>query len=153
MHAYTFHEHELAVGRLAASIGFQQISLSHQIMSMFRIVPRYDDGVVSTYAFSFLFFSFFLLKLVCVSEWWRCRGFTTTVDAYLTPLIKRYIEDFSSGFDEGLASNVKISFMRSDGGLAPVDRFTGSSSILSGPAGISLPGFPSHLILHMTSMT
>jgi 5-oxoprolinase (ATP-hydrolysing) len=57
------------------------------------------------------------------------------VDAYLTPLIKRYIENFSKGFDEHLTQNVRISFMRSDGGLAPVDRFRGSSSILSGPAG------------------
>lgn len=62
-------------------------------------------------------------------------GFTATVDAYLTPLIKRYIENFSKGFDDRLAQSVQISFMRSDGGLAPVDRFRGSSSILSGPAG------------------
>jgi 5-oxoprolinase (ATP-hydrolysing) len=63
------------------------------------------------------------------------------VDAYLTPLIKRYIENFSKGFDEHLTKNVRISFMRSDGGLAPVDRFRGSSSILSGPAGSPKP-FP-----------
>ncbi|ELR11567.1 5oxoprolinase [Acanthamoeba castellanii str. Neff] len=102
MHSYTFHEHEALVGQVAAKIGFEQISLSHEVMSMFRIVPR---------------------------------GFTATVDAYLTPLIKRYIENFSKGFDEHLTKNVRISFMRSDGGLAPVDRFRGSSSILSGPAG------------------
>lgn len=63
------------------------------------------------------------------------------MDAYLTPLIKRYIENFSKGFDEHLTKNVRISFMRSDGGLAPVDRFRGSSSILSGPAG-SPKSFP-----------
>jgi len=40
MHAYTFHEHENLVGQVAADIGFDQISLSHEVMSMFRIVPR-----------------------------------------------------------------------------------------------------------------
>jgi 5-oxoprolinase (ATP-hydrolysing) len=40
MHSYTFHEHEALVGQVAAKIGFEQISLSHEVMSMFRIVPR-----------------------------------------------------------------------------------------------------------------
>jgi hypothetical protein len=40
MHSYTFHEHEALVGQVAAKIGFGQISLSHEVMSMFRIVPR-----------------------------------------------------------------------------------------------------------------
>eukprot|EP00249_Psilotum_nudum_P017421 c26315_g1_i2 orf=81-3959(+) len=62
------------------------------------------------------------------------RGLTATVDAYLTPVIKDYLQSFLSGFDEGL-ENVTVSFMQSDGGLTPGYRFSGHKGILSGPAG------------------
>ena len=62
------------------------------------------------------------------------RGFTTTVDTYLTPAIKRYLKGFSSGFVDNL-QNVNVQFMQSDGGLTPMDYFNGSRAILSGPAG------------------
>eukprot|EP00742_Colponemidia_sp_Colp-10_P008402 GILJ01009100.1.p1 GENE.GILJ01009100.1~~GILJ01009100.1.p1 ORF type:complete len:1330 (+),score=217.58 GILJ01009100.1:312-3992(+) len=62
------------------------------------------------------------------------RGYTACSDAYLTPTIKRYIDNFKNGFDENL-STVPVLFMQSDGGLASVDSFTGSRAILSGPAG------------------
>lgn len=62
------------------------------------------------------------------------RGLTATVDAYLTPVIKDYLTGFLSGFDEGL-DKVTVSFMQSDGGLTPKDRFSGHKAILSGPAG------------------
>jgi 5-oxoprolinase (ATP-hydrolysing) len=62
------------------------------------------------------------------------RTCTTCVDAYLTPVIKRYLDSFCVGFDSNL-SEVKISFMQSDGGLTPMDSFLGTHAILSGPAG------------------
>lgn len=62
------------------------------------------------------------------------RGFTAAADAYLTPHILRYVETFSSGFDEGLR-NVPVYFMQSDGGLTDVASFSGHKAILSGPAG------------------
>lgn len=62
------------------------------------------------------------------------RGCTTCVDAYLTPVIKRYLESFSSGFDSNFI-NVNVSFMQSDGGLTPMSSFLGNKAILSGPAG------------------
>lgn len=40
MHAYTYVEDELTVGMLAEEIGFHQVSLSHQVMPMVRLVPR-----------------------------------------------------------------------------------------------------------------
>jgi 5-oxoprolinase (ATP-hydrolysing) len=43
------------------------------------------------------------------------RGGTTCVDAYLTPVIKRYLASFCKGFDDNLR-NVNVSFMQSDGG-------------------------------------
>ncbi|TDH68701.1 hypothetical protein CCR75_004595 [Bremia lactucae] len=62
------------------------------------------------------------------------RGFTTCADAYLTPVIKKYVASFCAGFGDGL-DKVKISFMQSDGGLARMKHFYGHRAILSGPAG------------------
>lgn len=62
------------------------------------------------------------------------RGFTATVDAYLTPVIKDYLSGFLSRFDKDL-DKVNILFMQSDGGLTPENRFSGHKAILSGPAG------------------
>lgn len=62
------------------------------------------------------------------------RGLTSCADAYLSPLIAQYIETFMSGFDENIRS-VPILFMKSDGGLSPVDSFQGFQAVLSGPAG------------------
>ena len=58
------------------------------------------------------------------------RGFTASVDAYLTPCIQQYIEGFFSGFSD---RNLNVLFMQSDGGLT--EEFTGSRAIISGPAG------------------
>lgn len=63
------------------------------------------------------------------------RGQTCCVDAYLNPHIHRYLQSFVEGFDERLLTNVKVFFMQSDGGLAPLNQFSGSKAILSGPAG------------------
>eukprot|EP00873_Tetraselmis_striata_P028673 jgi/Tetstr1/448937/TSEL_036163.t1 len=52
------------------------------------------------------------------------RGFTTAADAYLTPHIMRYLSTFQSGFDAGLA-HVQLGFMQSDGGLSPLETFSG----------------------------
>ncbi|KAI6238728.1 hypothetical protein M3Y99_00654500 [Aphelenchoides fujianensis] len=62
------------------------------------------------------------------------RGFTASADAYLTPIIQRYIHGFQQGF-EGELKDVRLEFMQSDGGLCPVANFMGSKAILSGPAG------------------
>uniref|UniRef100_M4B3E8 5-oxoprolinase n=1 Tax=Hyaloperonospora arabidopsidis (strain Emoy2) TaxID=559515 RepID=M4B3E8_HYAAE len=62
------------------------------------------------------------------------RGFTTCADAYLTPVIKKYVASFCAGFGDGL-DQVNISFMQSDGGLARMKHFHGHRAILSGPAG------------------
>lgn len=49
MHAYAWPEHELAVGRLAAELGFTQISLSSQVMPMVKLVARGDTTMVDAY--------------------------------------------------------------------------------------------------------
>lgn len=64
-----------------------------------------------------------LIKLVS-------RGDTTVVDAYLSPILKRYINQLSSQL-----SKTKLMFMQSNGGLINGDNFQGKDAILSGPAG------------------
>ncbi|XP_040444105.1 5-oxoprolinase isoform X2 [Falco naumanni] len=62
------------------------------------------------------------------------RGYTACADAYLTPCIHRYLESFRAGFAHQLRE-VPVLFMRSDGGLTPMEHFSGARAILSGPAG------------------
>ncbi|XP_054840550.1 5-oxoprolinase [Eublepharis macularius] len=101
LHSYAWPNHEQQVGALARELGFQQVSLSSEVMPMVRAVPR---------------------------------GYTACADAYLTPCISRYLEGFRAGFASRL-QGVPVLFMRSDGGLTPMDAFSGSRAILSGPAG------------------
>ena len=101
LHSYAFKEHECQVGEIARDIGFNQISLSHEVMPMVKMVARGD---------------------------------TTTVDAYLTPHIRNYLDSFRSRFSDNL-KNTKLLFMQSDGGLTDSANFKGSNAILSGPAG------------------
>src|SRR5690606_11542957 len=63
------------------------------------------------------------------------RGHTTLVDAYLSPVLHRYVETLRNGLDELLGRDVPLHFMQSHGGLARAERFRGKDSILSGPAG------------------
>lgn len=103
LHSYVYPEHEKFVGEIAKSMGcFTEISLSHEVMSMVKLVPR---------------------------------GHTACAAAYLTPKITEYLAGFTCGFDDGLMTNVRLDFMKSDGGLTPVNDFGGHQAILSGPAG------------------
>ena len=58
------------------------------------------------------------------------RGDTTVVDAYLSPILRRYVERMASEL-----SDVRLMFMQSNGGLTDARLFRGKDSILSGPAG------------------
>uniref|UniRef100_A0AAR2JUP6 5-oxoprolinase, ATP-hydrolysing n=1 Tax=Pygocentrus nattereri TaxID=42514 RepID=A0AAR2JUP6_PYGNA len=62
------------------------------------------------------------------------RGYTVCADAYLTPKIHQYLNGFTRGF-KGALKDVDVLFMQSDGGLTPMEQFSGSRAILSGPAG------------------
>lgn len=101
MHAYRYPAHELRLGALARSAGFTQISLSHQVSPLSKIVSR---------------------------------GQTTVVDAYLTPILKRYVARLSAAFDAPPRPG-QILFMQSSGGLVDAASFQGRDAILSGPAG------------------
>lgn len=97
MHSHLHPQHERAVGRLAARIGFPQISLSSEVSPLMKLVPRGD---------------------------------TTVVDAYLSPVLRRYVRRVA---DE--LRDVRLMFMQSNGGLAEAHQFRGKDAVLSGPAG------------------
>jgi 5-oxoprolinase (ATP-hydrolysing) len=63
------------------------------------------------------------------------RGTSATADAYLTPVLRAYLDGFFKGFDSSLRSSGRVEFMSSDGGLVDARGFNGLKSILSGPAG------------------
>ena len=67
-----------------------------------------------------------LIKLVS-------RGDTTVADAYLTPILRRYVDQVHDALGEGAVE--RLMFMQSNGGLTDADLFNGRDAILSGPAG------------------
>ncbi len=97
IHAWKFPEMERRLAALAREAGFGQVSASHAVSPLLRLVPRGD---------------------------------TTVVDAYLSPILRRYVDQVASELE-----GVRLFFMQSNGGLAEAHRFQGKDAILSGPAG------------------
>jgi len=97
MHGYRYHQHEARVAELARAAGFAQVSVSHQVSPMMKLVARGD---------------------------------TTVVDAYLSPVLRRYVDQLAEELP-----GVPLQFMQSSGGLTDARAFQGKDSILSGPAG------------------
>ncbi|MGE3868359.1 MAG: hydantoinase B/oxoprolinase family protein [Pseudorhodoplanes sp.] len=149
MHAYRHPEHEKKVAALARDLGFPQVSVSHEVSPLIKLVGRGD---------------------------------TTVVDAYLSPILRRYVERVADEMQGGAANatspplekgrsarvsapggdrqqddplpgpplfkgrersganrenggNPRLMFMMSSGGLTAADLFQGKDAILSGPAG------------------
>ncbi len=98
MHGWRFTAHEARLAELARDAGFTQVSVSHQVAPLIKLIPRGD---------------------------------TTLVDAYLSPVLRRYVDQFSAR----LGSHIRPLFMQSSGGLVQGARFHGKDAILSGPAG------------------
>ncbi|KAF8581969.1 5-oxoprolinase [Ramaria rubella] len=124
VHSYTYPDHELLVGRIARDIGFEQVSISSQLIPMIKMVPRGVSSTADAYLTPILmeyldgFFEGFDEKLR--------RG--SGKDA------KDEREAGTKKGEEGL-HDPRVEFMGSDGGLLDLDNFSGLKSILSGPAG------------------
>jgi 5-oxoprolinase (ATP-hydrolysing) len=97
MHGWRHHAHELAAERIAQATGFEQVSVSHRVSPLMKLVGRGD---------------------------------TTVVDAYLSPILRRYVDEVAAEMP-----GVELYFMQSSGGLAQAHAFQGKDAILSGPAG------------------
>ena len=119
MHGYRYSQHEKQVAEIAKEIGFTQISVSHEVSPLMKLIFRGDTAVV---------------------------------DAYLSPILRRYVEQITSKLSVGMvlprefpipnspfpiphSPFPKLMFMQSNGGLVDAAQFQGKNSILSGPAG------------------
>jgi 5-oxoprolinase (ATP-hydrolysing) len=150
MHAYRFPEHEKRVASLVREMGFAQVSVSHEVSPLIKLVGRGD---------------------------------TTVVDAYLSPILRRYVQRVANEMATGATSSspsplwggsaseasrgggnrvststptpnpspqgggelrrargavedhIRLMFMMSSGGLTAAELFQGKDAILSGPAG------------------
>ena len=69
-----------------------------------------------------------LVKLVA-------RGDTTVIDAYLSPILRRYVQQVADELGVEGGAGPRLMFMQSNGGLTDARRFKGKDAILSGPAG------------------
>ncbi|TGQ94158.1 5-oxoprolinase [Mesorhizobium sp. M8A.F.Ca.ET.208.01.1.1] len=144
MHAWKYPDHEKAVAKVCRKLGFGQVSVSHEVSPLIKLVGRGDTAVV---------------------------------DAYLSPILSRYVQrvagelgaapisplvgEMSAKPTEGGAapptsrsvappsalpgisptrgeisqSPPRLMFMMSSGGLTAADMFQGKDALLSGPAG------------------
>ena len=98
LHGFRYSAHEQKLASIAAEIGFPQISVSHVVAPLIKLVGRGD---------------------------------TTLVDAYLSPVLRQYIQQLE--VDAG--GNISALFMQSNGGLTSSNSFRGKDAVLSGPAG------------------
>ena len=106
VHGYRFNEHESIAGNICRQIGFTQISLSHKVSPLIKLVSRGD---------------------------------TTVVDAYLSPILRRYVQQVADelAIEDGVKNerSPQLMFMQSNGGLTDARLFQGKDAIFSGPAG------------------
>ncbi|KAF8484356.1 Hydantoinase/oxoprolinase-domain-containing protein [Gautieria morchelliformis] len=124
VHSYTYPDHELFVGRIAREIGFQQVSISSQLIPMIKMVPR---GVSSTA-------DAYLTPILMEYLDGFFKGFDDMLRRGSGKEAKDEREAGTKQGDEGL-HDPRVEFMGSDGGLLDLDNFSGLKSILSGPAG------------------
>jgi 5-oxoprolinase (ATP-hydrolysing) len=106
MHAYRYSDHEKKLVALARELGFPQISASHEVSPLIKLVGRGDTTVVDGYL------SPILRRYVA----------QVAADLYSAPAPQ----------DQG---ETRLMFMMSSGGLTAADLFRGKDAILSGPAG------------------
>jgi len=112
MHGYRYPQHERALADSGAADRIPQISVSHEVSPLMKLVSRGD---------------------------------TTVVDAYLSPILRRYVEQVECdllGAESGDSARggPRLQFMQSSGGLTDAHLFQGKDAILSGPAGASRRG-------------
>ncbi|MEU3483731.1 hydantoinase B/oxoprolinase family protein [Streptomyces sp. NPDC033754] len=97
LHGYRHPAHETRIAEAARDAGFTQVSCSHEVSPLIKLIPRGD---------------------------------TTVVDAYLSPILRRYVDEVAREL-----AGIRLMFMQSNGGLREAAHFRGKDAVLSGPAG------------------
>ncbi|MFE1552648.1 hydantoinase B/oxoprolinase family protein [Streptomyces sp. NPDC058718] len=97
LHGYRHPAHETRIAEAARAAGFTQVSCSHEVSPLIKLIPRGD---------------------------------TTVVDACLSPILRRYVDEVAREL-----AGIRLMFMQSNGGLREAAHFRGKDAVLSGPAG------------------
>ncbi len=100
--AIAIRRSEQVAAKVARELGFPQVSVSHEVSPLVKLVGRGD---------------------------------TTVVDAYLSPILARYVKQVSEEELDVARTGARLMFMMSSGGLTAAELFQGKDAILSGPAG------------------
>jgi 5-oxoprolinase (ATP-hydrolysing) len=98
LHGWRWSADEIRLAEIARETGFDQISVSHEVGALIKLVGRGD---------------------------------TTVADAYLSPVLRAYVDRVGAE----LGPDTPLLFMQSNGGLTGARAFRGKDAILSGPAG------------------
>jgi 5-oxoprolinase (ATP-hydrolysing) len=107
MHAYRYSEHERQIAALARELGFAQVSASHEVSPLIKLVGRGDTTVVDSYL-------------------------SPILRRYVAQVAEELNAPSTASGGEGQA---RLMFMMSSGGLTAAELFRGKDAILSGPAG------------------
>lgn len=139
MHAYRYSDHERRVAALARGIGFEQVSASHEVSPLIKLVGRGDTTVVDGYLSPILrrYVAQVAEELIpspLVGEGREggreaTRGPSTVAQSFSSPTL-----DSSSPRGGEVAQHPRLMFMMSSGGLTAAELFRGKDAILSGPA-------------------
>src|SRR4051812_2084670 len=97
MHGWRYTEHEARLGEIGRELGFTQVSVSHEVAPLIKLVGRGD---------------------------------TTVVDAYLSPVLRRYVDRVAAGPPDETHPH----FLQSHGGPAQGPAFPRQEAIFFGPA-------------------
>jgi 5-oxoprolinase (ATP-hydrolysing) len=147
MHAWKYPAHEIAVEELCRAAGFAQISVSHKVSPLVKLVGRGDTTVVDAYL------SPILSRYVA-----RVAGELGTGSALIAPLVGEMSAKPTVGGESSAtpqrevppsalpgisptrgeisqSPSPRLMFMMSSGGLTAASMFQGKDAILSGPAG------------------
>ena len=104
MHAYRYSDHEQRVAALARELGFAQVSASHEVSPLIKLVGRGDTTVVDSYL-------------------------SPILRRYVAQVAGELNEE-----EGGPSHQTRLMFMMSSGGLTAAELFRGKDAILSGPA-------------------
>ena len=105
MHAYRYSDHEQQVAALARELGFEQVSASHEVSPLIKLVGRGDTTVVDSY-----------------------------LSPILRRYVSQVAGDLHGGEAAASSDKTRLMFMMSSGGLTAAELFRGKDAILSGPA-------------------
>ncbi|KQZ81361.1 5-oxoprolinase [Mesorhizobium sp. Root157] len=141
MHAWKYPDHEKAVAKVCRKLGFGQVSASHEVSPLIKLVGRGDTTVVDAYLSPILsrYVQQVAQQLGVTAE--RAKPASATARRPSSAAFRRDADNAQMNGEAGeqsersTAASPRLMFMMSSGGLTAADMFQGKDALLSGPAG------------------